>query len=365
MSEPQREASDRRRVLYPLVACLLIVAFLALQVFRPFFAIFTVTASVALLLAPLQSRLTAACGGRRGLAAALIVVVTTVLILVPVTTSALLLSEQAVQFFDWVKPRVQPAALQALWRETLPQRYPGLQGFLRFDEEEASQAISAILSRVATTANALLQRTLAGVGEALLDLFLFLMMLFFLLRDGKRLRDELQAISPLSKRRENEIFLHLTKTVRGVLQAMILVPIGQGLVAAIGFLIFGVPSPIAWSVSVVLAALVPILGSPLGWVPAVAYLFLYGETWQWVGLLVFGIVLISGVDNLIKPLILQGAANIHPLPAFLSILGGLISFGPLGFLIGPVILSLVLSAIRIYRADVLSQDASGARSVPS
>jgi len=364
MSQPQRRSSDRRRVLYPLLACLLVVVFLALQVFRPFFAIFTVTASVALLLAPLQERLTRACGGRRGLAATLLVVMTTALILVPVTASVLLLSEQVAPFFDWVKPRVQPAALQELWRETLPQRYPWLQGFLRFDEQEASQAISALLSRVAGAANALLQRTLAGVGATLLNLLLFLMLLFFLLRDGKRLRDELAAISPLSKHREDEIFDHLARTVRGVLQAMILVPIGQGFVAAIGFLIFGVPSPIAWSVGVVLAALVPIVGSPLAWVPAVAYLLLYGETWQWLGLLAFGIVLISGVDNLLKPLILKGAANIHPLPAFLSILGGLLAFGPLGFLIGPVILSLVLSAIRIYRADILRDEPSAGQARP-
>jgi predicted PurR-regulated permease PerM len=355
VSEPRRRAFDRRRVLYPLLACLAVVAILAFLVFRPFFAVFTLAASVAILMAPLQRRLAAALGGRHGLAAALLVFVTTALILVPVFTSVAILSEQAVQFFDWMRPRVQPAALQELWRETLPQRYPWLQGFLRFDQQEASEAASTILSRAAGGANALLQRTLAGITEALFELFLFLMMLFFLLRDGPGLRRELGALSPLSTHQEDEIFEHLAKTVRGVLQAMILVPIGQGLVAGIGFMIFGVPSPVAWSVIVVLAALIPILGSPLGWVPAVAYLFLYGQTWQWVGLLIFGIVLISGIDNVIKPLILGGAANIHPLAAFLSILGGLLSFGPPGFMIGPVILSLVLSAIRIYRSDILRE----------
>jgi predicted PurR-regulated permease PerM len=356
VTDSHRRLSERKRVLYPLLACLALVAFLAFLVFRPFFAVFTVSASVALLLAPLQRRLAHSLGGRKGLSAGLLVLVTTFLILLPVMGSIVVLSDQALQFFDWVRPRVQPAALEELWRQTLPQRYPWLQGFLRFDEQEASQAVSTVLSRVAAGANSLLQGALARLGEALFELLLFLMILFFLLRDGPQFRQRLAAISPLSSRQEGEIFDHLGKTVRGVLQAMILVPIAQGVVAAVGFTLFGVPSPVAWSLTVVLAAFVPILGSPLGWVPAVAYLFAYGATWQWVGLLIFGVVLISGIDNVIKPLILGGAADIHPLPAFLSILGGILSFGALGFLIGPVILSLVLSAIRIYRSDILREE---------
>ena len=87
--------------------------------------------------------------------------------------------------------------------------------------------------------------------------------------------------------------------------------------------------------------------------PAVVYLFLIGETWASVGLLFYGLVLISGIDNVVKPMILQGGAQIHPLLGFLSILGGVLAFGFHGFLVGPVILSLVLSAIRIYRLAVL------------
>ena len=118
------------------------------------------------------------------------------------------------------------------------------------------------------------------------------------------------------------------------------------------------PSPVVWGVAVIFAALVPILGSPLGWVPACVYLFLYASTWQWVGMLLFGIVVISGIDNVIKPLLLQGSADIHPLLGFLSILGGILAFGVFGLLVGPVILSLVLSALRIYRLDVLRPPSS-------
>jgi predicted PurR-regulated permease PerM len=104
------------------------------------------------------------------------------------------------------------------------------------------------------------------------------------------------------------------------------------------------------------------VGSPLGWVPACAYLLLQGRAGPAVGLLVFCTVVVSGSDNVIKPLVLRGSARIHPLLGFLSIVGGVLAFGVFGFLIGPVVLSLVLSAIRIYRLDVLRVAVTGVSS---
>jgi len=95
------------------------------------------------------------------------------------------------------------------------------------------------------------------------------------------------------------------------------------------------------------------VGSPLAWMPACVYLALQGATGPAIGLLVYSTVVVSGSDNVIKPMLLRGSARIHPLMGFLSIIGGVLAFGVFGFLIGPVVLSLVLSAIRIYRLDVL------------
>jgi predicted PurR-regulated permease PerM len=141
--------------------------------------------------------------------------------------------------------------------------------------------------------------------------------------------------------------------------------VAQGILAGIGFMMFGVPSPFVWGTAVILAATVPLVGSPLGWLPAVAWLLLKGQTGPALGLLVYSTVVVSGSDNVIKPLLLRGTARIHPLLGFLSIVGGVLAFGVFGFLIGPVILSLVLSAIRIYRLDVLRVAVSGAGPAPS
>jgi predicted PurR-regulated permease PerM len=197
------------------------------------------------------------------------------------------------------------------------------------------------------------QEFLTRLANVLLDFGIFVLMLFFLLRDGAEIREAVRGVSPLTRGQELEIVDHLTRTVKGVLQSMVLVPLAQGLVALIGFWAFGVPAPLLWSLMVVFAALIPIVGSPLAWVPAALYLMYDGQVAKGVGLFIYGAVLISGIDNVIKPLILKGAAQIHMLLAFLSILGGIFAFGPKGLIVGPVVLSLVLSAYRIYRYDVL------------
>ena len=117
-----------------------------------------------------------------------------------------------------------------------------------------------------------------------------------------------------------------------------MVPVVQGLLAGIGFLMFGVPSPLVWGTAVILAATVPLLGSPLAWMPACVYLAVQGSTGPALGLLVYSTVVVSGSDNVIKPLLLRGSARIHPLLGFLSIIGGVLAFGVFGFLIGPVVL---------------------------
>lgn len=346
----------RRPLPVALLLVLLLILVLAFLVFRYFLLTFTVAASLSVFYAPLQRRLAHGLGGRSGVAAGLLVVATTLVILVPILGSATILSRQALTAFEEVRPRLQPAALREFLHNTLPAQYPALRDWVDFQGDELPRLASDVLSGVAATANGLIQGTVARLTSTFLDLILFLMMLFFLLRDGGRLRAELRGVSPFSEQQENDALDHLARTVKGVLQAMVVVPVVQGLVAAIGFMIFGVPVPLLWGLIVVLAALIPLVGSPLGWVPACLYLFVHGATWQWVGMSLYGVLCISSIDNLVKPILLRDAAQIHPLLGFFSILGGLLAFGPLGFLVGPVILSLVLSALRIYRLDVLREN---------
>jgi predicted PurR-regulated permease PerM len=99
------------------------------------------------------------------------------------------------------------------------------------------------------------------------------------------------------------------------------------------------------------------VGSAIIWIPATVYMALTAATWQWVGLLMFCVIIIGTADNFLKPIILKGTANFHPLFAFISVLGGLAAFGIFGFILGPIVASLFLSLIRIYKYEMLKQTA--------
>jgi len=338
----------------PLFAWLAIIALLAWFVFHYFILTFAVAGSVALLLGPAQDALTRRFRGSRNVAAAVLVLLVTVIILVPVLSYGTLITRQAVAFVEWLRPQLQPDAVDRFWQVTLPARYPELAAWIRQASGGTAMPTSGtVLPRVAAEVNHYLQVILGGIASALFDVTLFLMMLFFLLRDGDEVRDVFRGVSPLTRGQETEAMHHLTRTVKGVLQSMIIVPLAQGAVAYVGFRLLGVPSPILWSAMVVFASLIPLIGSPLAWVPAAIYLLVAVSPTRGFLMLLYGTFVICMVDNVIKPIILKGAAQIHTMLGFLSILGGLYAFGPKGLIVGPVVLSLVLSAYRIYRYDVL------------
>ena len=237
MTPAEGRARPQRRVSIPLMACLLVVLFLALLIFRFFVLTFTIAASMALLLAPLQAAVTRRLGGRRSLAAGLVVTLVVLALLGPLLTYGTIIAQQAAGFVEWLRPNLEPAAFDKFWRETLPSRYPLIMAWVRrlAGGTTMSTAPSA-LSRIATEANHLAQSFVTGLASVLMDFGIFVLMLFFLLRDGEEIREAVRGISPLTRGQEQEIVDHLTRTVRGVLQSMVVVPLAQGVVALLGLL---------------------------------------------------------------------------------------------------------------------------------
>jgi len=326
----------------PLLACLMAIAILGFMVFGPFLVTFAVAASTALLLAPAQERLARAAGGRASVAAAVVVVLCAALFTLLILTYAALLRTQARALLESAAPLLQPGAAER-WSKTLASRWPSL----------PAPPLSEVATRVAAIGSALLREGALRVGDTLLHVALFFMMLFFLLRDGPTLGTEIRAVSPFSRAQETDMVRHLSATVRAGMLALVLVPVAEAVTAVIGFAIFGLPAPFLWGAIVGFAGLIPVVGTPLAWVPAGLYLLATGPLWRGVGLLLYGALVIGMVGHVVKPLLLRGGAQIHPLLGFLAILGGLFAFGPAGLIVGPVILSLAMSALRIYRYDIL------------
>jgi predicted PurR-regulated permease PerM len=348
------EAARRSYLLFFLVALVV-----NLWMFRYFLVTVATAASIAVLLSALAERLSAALRGRRSIAAGLVTALVALIILVPVAIYATILTVQAVDVYEQIRPYLEPRAFSDLWSRELPQRSPrfrALQEYLGATSvDDALGRIAPVLSNLAAGVNHFVQSTLAGVTTAVLYLILFLLAMFFLLRDGKAFAAEIVRLLPFSGPEQDEMLQSVGRTVKGVLYSMVVVPVAQGLLAVFGFWILGLPSPFFWGTVLMLSATIPGIGAPLVWVPAALYLLFGISLWKGIGLILYGTFVISLVDNFIKPLLLHGTARIHTFLAFLSLVGGLLTFGPPGFLLGPVAFSILQSMVRIRQSQVASE----------
>ncbi len=189
----------------------------------------------------------------------------------------------------------------------------------------------------------------------MLKFFVVMFVFFFSLRDGKKAIEYLRSLSPLSKETENKFFIQFKGITNSVLLGQIVVGIFQGLVAGIGYFIFGVPYALTLTLLTMLAGIIPLIGPWLVWVPINIYLFMAGRTGAGIGLLIYGLVVISWLDTLIRPIIVSKRTEINSAIVIVGMIGGLFVFGLLGLILGPLILGYVLLILEIYRKKRISE----------
>ena len=177
---------------------------------------------------------------------------------------------------------------------------------------------------------------------------MFLIAFYFFLKDGKKLKNYIVALSPLDDSDDELIVSRLKLAVSAAMKGNLLIGLIQGTLTGIGFAIFGVPNAVLWGSVAVIAAFLPGIGTSLVLAPAIIFLFVTGNTFGGVGLLIWGIIAVGLIDNLLGPRLVGRGMQLHPLAVFVAVLGGLSLFGPLGFLLGPLAVSVCLALVDIY-----------------
>ncbi len=172
--------------------------------------------------------------------------------------------------------------------------------------------------------------------------------LFYLLKDGKRLRETYMKFSPLSNVHDETILIRIAGAISTVIKGSLIIACLQGILAGFGTWMAGVPNPMIWGVCAAIASLIPGVGTPLVIIPAIGYLFFVGHIPQAIGLLIWEIAIVSTVDNFLSPHLIERGLKIHPFFILISILGGIMFFGPVGFILGPVALAFFFALIDIY-----------------
>ena len=193
---------------------------------------------------------------------------------------------------------------------------------------------------------------LASIPKFLLSLIVMLFSFYYLLKDGPILLRRLNDYLMMKQKDYNHFFKRAKEIVHGLTYGYGIVALIQGITGAIGFMIFGIPSPLFWGLVMMILALIPVVGATLIWVPASLILIIQGvlqaSTWgivQGILLFVYGALFIGSVEALVKPKLMGSKAKIHPMITFLGILGGLVVFGVVGVILGPLLLGLTVVVI--------------------
>jgi predicted PurR-regulated permease PerM len=202
--------------------------------------------------------------------------------------------------------------------------------------------------------------------DLVIGLAVMIVALYYFLADGPAMIKSLMRISPLDDRYEEQLLNEFNTVTRAVVVATLLSALVQGLLAGIGYLFAGLGSVALLTMLTMLFSLVPFVGGTAVWVPCCLWLFLEGRITAAIVLALYCGVVVSASDNIIKPLVLQGQSNLHPLLALLSVLGGVKALGPIGILVGPMIVTFLQALLKMVQIELehLSKPAGAALDSP-
>lgn len=338
---------------YARAFALVAIGFLGIVLFRivtPLLDSFLWAAVLAVVLGPLNAALRRGLGQRRGAAATLLTLGLTLLVLLPAGLLTVVFAQQAAE----LATRLQAAAERhhiAQLSDVLS--LPGIDRLIRWSETTFPLNPDRIQAWLVESAQALLRllvslsgAAFAGALGAAIGFLLTLFLLFFFLRDGDEMAERLMRFVPMSETRKAHLVEHLVSVTRAVVLGVLLTAAIQGTLVGIGFAIIGLPSPVVFGVLAAIAALVPIVGAALVWLPALAVLLAQGRWGAAIFLVVWNVALVAQADNVVRPLVISGRGGVSMLPVFVGLLGGLVAFGPIGMFLGPVIIALALSLFR-------------------
>ena len=349
--EPPTTSGTNLRTAFVLLLVAAVTAFF-LAVAWPFLKPLLLGALLAGLFHPLYRWITRLLGGRPSLGAAVTLVVLLVLGLGPlsvflgiVVQQALTVSDQAI---PWLSQHLGAASTYNV-HEWLVRRFPSLAEYMPSQEQLLQNVATA-----AKTAGAFLvtfaSRMTATTAAFLLNLFVMLYAMFFFFRDGHTILERIFYYLPLNDEDETRMLARFTSITRATVKGTLVIGAIQGALAGVAFWVAGIDGAALWGTVMTILSIIPGIGAPLVWVPVVIVLFLNGQYLTATLLLVWCAAVVGTIDNFLRPVLVGRDAKMPDLLILIGTLGGLFLFGPIGFIIGPIICGLFLTVWDIYGA---------------
>jgi predicted PurR-regulated permease PerM len=347
MSEPLNSHTLQNKALLGLV---LVVTVLFVVVLWPLSGAVSWAVFMAIVFSSLQERSVQACRGRRGWAALATLLVIVVSVLLPTALLATSVIHEAAAFYQRFKTGdIQLSeyfqrgieALPAWLRSTLD----------RFDlvdlatfQRKLVDAMGRSSQMLTTRAFTIGQNTL----EFVVNFFVMLYLLFFLLRDGKALTAQIVRVLPLKPEHSKRLLDQFATVVRATVKGNFVVALVHGALGSIAFWFLGINGPVLWGAVMAVLSLVPAVGAALVWGPVALYLLSTGSLAQGLGLTAWGALVIGSADNVLRPILVGKQTRLPDYLVLVATLGGLSVFGLNGFVIGPVIAAIFIVAWDIF-----------------
>lgn len=196
-----------------------------------------------------------------------------------------------------------------------------------------------------------LQNLVGGTFNAFVAIGLMYFMLYYMLTNRRELRESLTEYIPLNRDNLREIGTEVQAMVRSNAIGIPLVAIAQGVIALIGFLIFGIDEPFFWFVIVTIGSMIPFVGTLIGILPVFLISLSSGETFQAWAILIYGFVVVGSTDNIIRLYVLKKLDDVHPLITLIGVIVGVPIFGFIGLIFGPLLISLFMALVGIYKKE--------------
>jgi len=315
----------------------------------PFFPAFVGALALAVLFSPLHQWLVSKVK-YPNLAATICVLAAALIVVVPTTFVAEQIIVQATSGAESIKTMVESGA----WRRVFD-AHPLIAPIgnwieLQFDLPEM---VNNATSWLTNTAASFVQVSVMHLIIVVLTFYIF----FYFLRDRNTMLESIRSLSPLSEADMNRMYAGVSDTVHATLYGTFAVAIVQGTLGGLMFWWLGLPAPLLWGIVMAMLAVVPVLGAFVVWIPAAIFLFLEGSGGKALLLTLWGSIVVGGIDNLLYPILVGKQLKIHTVLAFISIVGGLIVFGPSGLILGPVIFTVTRILLEIWRRQNSAEQA--------
>ncbi|RUM57398.1 MAG: AI-2E family transporter [Persephonella sp.] len=330
---------------------LLLSLFFGYLIFEPFIKIIIISILITVILYPLKEKLNRYIKNEI-LVSLICTVIVFIFIIVPSLILILFITNQTLYLYPKFISLVSQENLIEYIIQNLPFSEKLTSYIGKIDTSLTIQLEEVIKSYAHTIFEFILEQSktiLLNIAFVLVGIFLMLLLIFFLFKDGKNFYNRIYKLIPLSDKDKNFIVYKTYQAIQGVVLGSVLTAIAQAILGFIAYFFAGIEFSIFWAFLTFIASFIPIGGASLVWVPLAIYIFLTGSLINGVIFTIWGVAVISMVDNFIKPWVIGDKTNIHPIVLFFAILGGLNLFGFLGIFLAPIIVVLIDNLLKLYQ----------------